>query len=189
MKKGILFLLSALVIGTYGSNAQDKDKQKVGGIRAGFQSAYMVEEGSKPDTANSLNSFYVGFFRDKKISPLLFFGSGLEYFQNGMKYPGDTKRVLHTISIPLDLKLKLGPVFALGGAAANFKVAEKIVVEDNSVNPAEGNVSNWFDIPVFLGAGVKISIITIEARYHWGLLEVRNGLHSRYLQIGAGISF
>ena len=59
MKKGIFFLLSALVIGTYGSNAQDKDKQKVGGIRAGFQSAYMVEEGSKPDTANSLNSFYV----------------------------------------------------------------------------------------------------------------------------------
>jgi hypothetical protein len=138
---------------------------------------------------NQLNSFYVGFFRDKKISPLLFFGSGLEYFQNGIKYPGDSKRILHTLSIPLDLKLKLGPVFALGGAAANFKVAEKIVVEDNSVNPTEGNKSNWFDIPVFLGAGVKISFITVEARYHWGLLDVRNGLYSRYLQIGAGLSF
>jgi hypothetical protein len=189
MNNRILFILSIIVIGTNGFYAQDKDTQKVGGLRAGFHSAYMVEEGSKPDTANSLNSFYVGFFRDQKISPLFYFGSGLEYFQNGIKHSSNSKRVLHTLSIPLDLKFKLGPVFALGGAAANFKVAEKIVVGDNSVNPADGNKSNWFDIPVFLGLGVKISFITVEARYHWGLLEVKNGLNSRYLQIGAGISF
>lgn len=189
MKKGILFLLSALLMGIYGSYAQDEGTQKVGGIRAGFHSASMVEEGSKPDTANSMNSFYLGFFRDQKISRMLYFSSGLEYFQNGLKYSNNSKRVLHTISIPLDLKFKLGPVFALGGAAANFKVAEKIVVGDYSVNPADGNESNWFDVPVFLGAGVTIFFITVEARYHWGLIEVRNGLNNRYLQIGAGISF
>jgi hypothetical protein len=98
-----------------------------------------VKSGSKPDTANNLSSFYVGLFRDTKIVPMLLFGSGFEYFQCGMSYTNNTARVLHTLSVPLDLKVKLAPAFG--------------------------------------------------ARYHWGLLEVRNGKHSQYLQVGAGISF
>jgi len=168
---------------------EKKEGNKVGGIRAGYHSAALADYGSEPDTANSLNSFYVGFYRDTKIIPLLHFGTGMEYFQNGMKYSTNNKRVLHTVSVPLDLKLKLGPVFALGGFAANFKVSEKVVIEDNVSNPIESDKSEWFDIPFFLGAGVKIFFVTIEARYHWGLLDVRDGKHSQYLQIGAGISF
>ncbi len=190
MNKRTFIVIMVILLGVCISQAQDKkDGNKVGGIRAGYHSAGLFEDGSKPDTANNLNSFYVGFHRDTKIIPLLHLGTGLEYFQNGIKYSSNTSRVLHTVSVPFDLKLKLGPAFALGGFAANFKVSEKVVIGDNVSNPIESNKSEWFDIPFFLGAGVKILFVTIEARYHWGLLEVRNGRHNQYLQIGAGISF
>jgi len=191
MKKRIMLITSVLLTGTifvYGQN-NDNGGQRIGGIRAGWQSSALVKSGSRPDTANNLNSFYVGLFRDTKIVPMLHFGSGFEYFQCGMSYTNNTARVLHTLSVPLDLKVKLGPVFALGGIAANFKVAEKVKIGGEYVTPLEADKSEWFDIPVFLGAGLKIAFVTIEARYHWGLLEVRNGKHSQYLQIGAGISF
>jgi len=191
MKKTTLLLTIVFLFGTLIVQAQEKGKesQKVGGIRAGWHTATLAEDGSTPDTVNRLNSFYVGFYRDTKIISLLHLGSGIEYFQNGISYTGNGERVLHTISVPLDLKLKLGPVFALGGVAANFKVSEKVKLGGDYVNPLSADKSNWFDVPVFLGAGVKIFFVTIEARYHWGLLEVRNGMHSQYLQIGAGISF
>ena len=186
--KSLVFIL-ILFIGAYVTQAQDKEKEKLFGIRGGFHSASMVVDGSKPDTTNSLNTFYVGFFRDNRISRIFYFGTGLEYFQNGLRYSNSSKRILHTISVPLDLKVKLGPVFVLGGIAANFKVSEKIIINDNSSNPSDGNKSNWFDAPAFLGAGVKIFFITVEARYYWGLIEARNGLYNRYFQLGAAISF
>ena len=189
MKKQICILALAWIIGSLCVYGQDKDKKEVGGVRAGFHSASMVEEGSKPDTAKSKNSFYVGFFRDQKIVSFLSFGSGIEYFQNGFRFPGDGKRVIHTLSIPLDLKFKIGPVFALGGIAGNFKVAEKIITGDEKHKPDSDDKSNWFDGAAFVGAGVKIAIVTIEIRYHWGLIDSYDGLYNRYLQIGGGISF
>jgi hypothetical protein len=188
MKKIILFFLSFILIIPFFSYAQEEDKQKVGGIRGGWHSASLVEDGSKPDTASNLSTFFVGFFRDQKIAKRVFFGSGLEYFQNGQRYPDDTKRLLHTISIPLNLKIKIGPVYGRGGASANFRMAERIVKGDDKSKPAEGNKSNWFDIAAFAGVGVQLWIISVEARYHWGLLEVSNGLKSRYFQLGAAIS-
>lgn len=189
MKKITLILISILLIISYSINAQDDGKKQKIGIRAGFHSAAMVYEGSKPDTAKSLSSFYVGLFRDNKIAPILHFGTGIEYFQNGLKYTNNSKRVLHTLSIPLDLKVKLGPVFVLGGAAANFKVKEQIVIGDNKNNPMEGDKTKGFDIAAFAGAGVKILFISVEARYHWGLIDARNSLKHRYFQLGAAVSF
>jgi len=191
MKKRMVLFTIIIMTGAMVIYAQkdDKEGQKVGGIRAGWHTATLVEDGSKADTINNLNGFYVGFFRDTKIVPLLNFGSGLEYFQNGTAYTNNSERVLHTISIPLDLKVKLGPVFALGGIAANFKVSEKIKIDGESISPMSDDKSAWFDTPVFLGAGVKIAFLTVEARYHWGLLEVRNGKKSQYFQLGAAFSF
>jgi len=97
--------------------------------------------------------------------------------------------VLHIISIPVYAKVKIGPVFGLGGIAANFKVAEKVFIDGNSAKPTESQKSSSVDFPVFLGAGVKILIFTLEARYHWGLVDVNQGLHNQYLQLGATVSF
>lgn len=188
-KRATILILSVFVI-SFSGFGQDSDKKEIGGIRGGFHSAVMVEGGSKPDTASALSSFYIGFFKDKKIAPILFFGSGIEYFQNGLKYPSDSKRILHTLSIPLDLKVKIGPAYALGGAAANFKVKEKYEPGETTYNTLDVDKSKGFDVAAFAGAGVKIFFISIEVRYHWGLLEARPiNLYNRYLQIGAAISF
>ena len=190
MKKATILLMFVLIVGTYFTQAQDKkSKDKVGGIRFGAHTATMVKDGSSPDSSNYMNSFYIGFYRDNKIAPMLFFGSGLEYFQNGFDYTRDSRRVLHTISVPLDLKVKLGPVFALGGISANFIVSEKIVSGDNKYDPSDDAKFHWFDVPVFLGVGVKIFFITIEGRYHWGLVDAKNEYFHRYFQLGLGLSF
>jgi len=188
MKKIAIVLILLMCAVSFSTKAQD-DKPKKNGIRFGYHAATMVHEGSKPDSANALSSFYVGFFRSKKVGGILHFDSGIEYFQNGLKYSGNSKRTLHTVSIPLDLKLKIGPVYALGGAAANIKVSEKYDLGDNSYQPLDNDKSNWFDVAAFAGAGVKIWILSVEARYHWGLLEARDDLYNRYFQIGAAVSF
>lgn len=189
IRKTFLLLVTLCFLGAMTLEGQEKEKRKVGSIRAGFHSASMVLEGEKPDASNSLNSFYVGFSRDTKIVPLLWFGSGIEYFQNGLVYANDVKRVMHTISVPVDLKLKLGPVYALSGFAANFMVSEKLKTGDSTTSPLEDEKASWFDAPFFLGAGIKIAFVSVEARYHWGTLEALNSMYNRYLQVGAAFTF
>jgi len=169
--------------------AQEPTKSEIGGIRAGFHSAAMVAQGEIPDTAQRLNNFYFGFFHDSQIASMFYIGNGLEYFQNGLNSSGESKRVLHTLSIPCDVKFKAGPVFALAGAAVNIKLTERIHIGDESFTPPESDKSNWLDIPVFLGAGVRVLFLTVEARYYWGLIESRDNLYNRYLQVGIGLSF
>lgn len=171
------------------AQSKEESSRKVGTLRVGYHSASQVLDGDKQSGPESHNSIYLGFSRDTKIIPLLWFGSGLEYFQNGLNYTDDSKRVMHTISVPVDLKLKLGPVYALTGFAANFLVSEKIKNGDSSANPANSDKSNWFDAPFFLGAGIKILFVTVEARYHWGTIEARESLYNRYFQLGAGFTF
>jgi hypothetical protein len=167
--------------------AQKEDGKKIGGIRFGYHTAAMYDNGSKLSGTKNHQSFYLGFFRDNKLIPALHLGTGLEYFQNGYRVDDDNRLVLHYVSIPLDLKVKLGPLFARTGFAPSFKVSEKAMV--NGTNSAPNEKSKGFDAPFLLGAGFKILFITVEARYHWGLIELRDGVKSQYLQIGAAISF
>lgn len=183
----VVIVLMALTTGVL--VAQDRGHNRVGGIRAGYNGAALVMDGELYPLSEANPSFYAGFFRDNRIIPLLHVGTGLEYVQNGMLFNEDNKRTLHYVSVPLNLKLKLGPVFALGGIAPSIKVAERVVVEGNSSKPASDDTSNWFDAPVFVGAGLKILFITLEARYHWGINDVYQGYYNHYLQIGAGLSF
>jgi len=167
--------------------AQEKGGgDRVGGIRVGYHVSQFSDGGDL--LGDPMESFYLGLFRDTKVLPLLHFGTGLEYYKNGLKMV-DYERDLHYLSIPLYLKLKLGPVFLLTGFSPSFKVAERIIEDGVSEKPSDENKAEWFDIPFFVGGGVKISIVTLEARYHWGLREVTDGYMAQSFQIGAGISF
>jgi hypothetical protein len=157
------------------------------GLRAGWNMATLAKENETPDTTYMLNSFYIGFSNETKIAPLLYWGKGIEYVQNGVEYNNNTKRIFHTISLPVNLKLKLGPVYARGGVAANFKISEKYKRGDLSYSP--NKKASWFDVPVFLGAGVNILFLSVEARYHWGLIKATDDYYNRYFQLGAAISF
>lgn len=178
-----VFLFSMI----YSVNAKDKDKSM--GIRAGYQSSGLFLDGSKYNGLDNLNSFYVGLSRDTKLIPVLHLGTGLEYFQNGARLDDDNKVVLHYLSVPLHLKVKLGPVFALTGFSPSFKISEKIFENGEKRSPDSDEKSNWFDIPFHVGVGVQFLFITVEARYHWGMLELNDNVKQQYFQIGAGISF
>jgi hypothetical protein len=161
--------------------------QKIG-IRAGYQMSNLYKDGSHLSGADPLSSFYLGLFKVKKIVPAIHFGMGLEYFQNGFKAADDNKLVLHYISIPVYIEGKLGPVFALGGLGANFKVSEKLTVNGETTTPTSEQKSKPVDVPAFLGVGVKIAMFTFEARFHWGLVKIKDGASNQYFQLGAAIS-
>ena len=172
------------------TSSQAQEASRRNGIRAGYHLASMVEDGSKPDDAKNLSSFYVGFFREQPIKGIFSFNTGLEYFQNGQKLKGDdSKRVLHTLSIPVNLKVKIGPAFGVGGITANFKMAERIHLNGDKEKPSDDTKASFFDSAAFAGAGIKISVFIIEARYYWGLINVDNGLHNRYFQLGGAVLF
>ena len=193
----IIISISILLMATTTSFSQDKsdDKEaKVGGIRLGWNYSQYFNDGNQLAGTEDYSSFYAGIFKEKKIGlPLLHFGAGIEYYQNAAKINDDNKRVLHYIGVPVYLKAKLGPAFALTGFAPSFKVGEKNYILGKEMDPAQK--SHWFDAPFFLGAGVKIAIFTIEARYHWGTIETyenattNTSIKGQYLQLGAGISF
>jgi hypothetical protein len=174
-------------------NAKAGDKKKFG-IRAGYQVGNLYENNGTSLLGN-YNTFYVGLFKDVKIAPLLFVSVGLDYYQNGSVKDSDNKIALHYLSIPFDLKLKAGPFFALAGVGANFKIHESWTMQGDSFEPPSELKSNGFDLPLFAGIGFKFAIITIEARYFYGTMDVNGnslsgfeGYHNSFLQLGLGLS-
>lgn len=164
------------------------DKPARIGVRAGWNYASMFIDNEQLSGIEHINSFYLGVFKEKKMIPLLRIGSGLEYFKNGYKITDNITREMHYISVPLYLKLKIGPVYATGGTAFNFKVHEKLP-GSILLDPLNNKKSNVFDMPFQLGAGVKILMFSIEARYNWGMFDINNDASSQYLQVGATVSF
>ena len=152
---------------------------KLGGVRTGYVNSAFYNDGKQGDV---LNSFYVGVFRDKSIIPLITLRSGLEYAQLGARSYISEDYKIHTLSVPVSARVKLGPVSALAGVSANFNVASNGGAQDVNV----------FDSPLHLGVGFNILIVGVEARYNWGMNDVfKNvgGLKMNYLQIGATVAF
>ena len=189
MKKTLLILtVSLFTFSVMGLKAQDDDKGKGKlGVRAGWQNAATYNNSNQ--SGETINTFYAGVFRNNKLAPIIAIQTGLEYFQTGWYSDDANKSNLHYLSVPIGLRVKIGPVFAVGGPALNFKVSEKTYLLGNEVTDSELK-SNIFDLPLFLGVGAKIAMFTVEARYHWGMIDVNDaGNRNQYFQLGAGISF
>ena len=180
LKHFVLAILAILLI----TPAFAEGDTKLGGIRVGYHQSDIYNNGTSSGYPNS--NFYIGVYKNNKIIPTLHWMFGVEYFQNGYKESNDNKWTLGTISVPINLKFKIGPVFAVGGVAANFKISEKLVTGGVDIE----DQASTFDLPLFLGAGFRILILNIEARYHWGMLEINDsGVKNQYLQVGVGVSF
>lgn len=182
LKKSLLILL--LLAGGFSlSTAQ--------GIRAGWQRAAIVHDTSL--VQNPLQSFYAGITHTHYLGEnhdVIGFGlnTGFEYTQCGNKGDENNYRKIHYLSIPLGLRFKLGPVFIQGGPNLNFKVAEKLIVNGaDALN--DQNKTATFDLPIHAGAGIILGPLTIEGRYHYGILDVNNGNKNAYLQLGLAYRF
>jgi len=181
---GLLLLIAFFTLSVTSVYAQNKI-----GVRTGYQNSTIKQDGTMISGTDSYNSFYIGLFKTHKIIPAVHFGYGLEYMTTGAEWNDNAENVvLSHLSVPMYLEGKIGPVFALSGVAANFKINEKYsgIISDS---PFGEEKFNTVDFPVFLGAGFKIMLFTLEARYHWGLTEINEGVKSQYLQLGVGVSF
>jgi hypothetical protein len=176
----ILVLVVALTV-VSGSLFAGKDR----GIRGGYIEG-KLDKGSAGLFDKGYNSFYVGFFNDQKIIPMLYFYSGLDYYQTGSKTNDDNKLVLHYCSIPIALKLKIGPVMAFGGVHGAVKVSSRLTVLGES-SPAKD--FSTFDAGAFLGAGLHILFIGAEVKYTWGLVDIYNGYKNNFWQFGLTLGF
>tara|TARA_R110002050_G_scaffold200591_1_gene335493 strand:+ start:39403 stop:39981 length:579 start_codon:yes stop_codon:yes gene_type:complete len=192
MKKiKLLALVAITILPSFKTFAGDDDNSKKG-IRAGWQISNFYTDGNQVE--ENLSSFYLGVYGEKKLLPLLRLGSGIEYNSTGTTSNTlDAKFVRHAISVPVYLKVKLGPVFALGGAAANFGIANKFSIAGENVEIPDESKTKVFNLPVYLGLGVKFLMISIEARYHVGTLDLdksnNSQMNNRYFQLGAAVSF
>ena len=155
------------------------------GIRAGYIDS-KLDKGSEGLFDEGYSSFYVGFYNDQRIIPMLYFSSGLDYYQTGSKKNDDNKLVLHYLSVPLALKLKIGPVHGFGGVHGAVKVSSKLTLLGES-----GSAKDFgsFDAGAFLGAGIQILFISAEIKYNWGLVDIYNGYKNNFMQAGLTLSF
>ncbi len=168
-------------------NTEAKEKL---GIRGGFQhsSMYNVSEQNSGRISNPLTGFYVGAYRLHTIGlrEIFTLNGGLEYMATGFRIDDNSFRKLHYASIPLFARLKLGPLFGQAGFNLNFKVKEEFTLSGvdalNTIDKAP-----FFDLPLQVGVGVKILILTIEARYHYGLTDLGGDTRNAYLQLGIGV--
>ena len=176
MKK-VIVIFSLLVLGnlTFKSLAQDKKF----GIRGGYQTSYLTQDGDK--TGSSKSGFYLGAYKDTKVFPFLHVNTGLEYSQMGASNLDNGDYTLNYIGVPLALKAKVGPLYALAGSGFNVKVAEK-------GNPYDSS-AKWFDIPAYVGAGFNILFVAVEAKHTWGLTDINNGLSNNGFQVGLSMRF
>ncbi len=190
MKLIRLFTLAFLLIGLTLTSYADGGKKF--GIRAGYSASNLYKSSSSLKN-DALGSFYVGFFNEQRIVPMLTIGSGLEYSQLGTFQNSDNKITMHYLSLPLTLKFKIGPIYALAGASSSFKVSEKWTVAGSKYTPLESEKASWFDLPVHVGLGFQILMLRIEARYHWGTLNLYDapfdGYKTQALQLGLAIAF
>lgn len=191
-KLQLIVLAIILTTPTLNAFAGDDEGGKKG-IRAGYQMSNFYDSGDSE--GDNLHSFYAGVFGEKKLIPFLRFGFGLEYNSVGTndKNFDDTRYTRHSLAIPLYAKVKLGPVFALGGAAPGFGISNKATLLGEDIDLQDEDKTSAFDAPVFLGLGFQIAIISIEARYHWGTMNLSKADNvnrsQQYFQVGAAVSF
>jgi hypothetical protein len=177
-----LFLVLFLIGGM--SMAQSR------GLRAGYQSSTI--KGDDVRQVNGLDNFYIGAFHVNDFGGFFGFYKGIEYFQAGIYNDDNNFKRVHTISVPLMLRAKIGPAFAQAGFGANFKVGESAQEFGEDLLSDDNRKSPFMDVPVLVGGGIKVLFMTIEARYGYGLLNATKledvDAHNSYWQIGLGFS-
>ncbi len=151
MKKFLLLTLVALFAFNYQANAQI-------GVKLGYNFAKQTNETETLSdlkaagidleyNKKTLNSMSFGIFYDKDIIPLLDIRLGLEFSPKGTKtkndkFDAEIKNKINYLEVPVLAKVKVGPVYALGGFygayAMNGKIDSKFKKIDDLIEKMGG---------------------------------------------------
>ena len=174
-----LFLLSHATLHAQDDKKKDKEKDDWNGIRFGYHLSNFEGEQS----ADSRSGFYGGYYRNFIKVPLYSLSTGLEYNTAGASI-GDYELRLGYLTLPVNNRLKFGPVYADLGVALAMKLGEKALLDGEEVEIDEKAEAERFDVLAHIGAGFKFLKIGAELRYRYGLTEVFDGYRNTGLEIG-----
>ncbi|MCG8582649.1 MAG: PorT family protein [Bacteroidales bacterium] len=191
MKRVFVMCMAIAMLGLV-SNASARNEGPDGrGIRAGWQSSFISIGNQELD--ESSNGFYAGFFKSNNIGvSLLKLDSGIEYYQINGKANTDlnlnTELKLHYLSVPIALRVKLGPVYGLAGLNGAVKLGGDFTFLGEDIGVSD---ISTFDAGAHLGVGFKFLMLGVEAKYTWGLVDMMDDVDSKteYLQLGAVLFF
>jgi len=151
-----------------------------------------------------LSNLSMGIFFDKDIIPLIDIRLGLMYSPKGSRFvDGDSyaKTTINYIEIPLQAKLKIGPVYALGGIyggmALNGKVKNLysngvlIVGSDRDLDFKSDDYKK-LDYGLKFGAGFQFGIgpvhIFAQGDYSFGLMNIHDAQGAEWKNNVIGVS-
>lgn len=187
MKKTLL-LLTVLCL-TLTLNAQDKDdkdRKWPNGLRAGYQYSNLV--GGSNGSFDNLGGFYAGYVRKVRLVPFFGLETGMEYMMAGAQ-KNDVIYRMNYLVLPAQLVAKLGPFFALAGVNANLDFYQSVEANGTKEKVKGDDKANVFDVAVDGGVGFNFLFLAAEARYYWGLTEIKDGYKNQYFQLGLKLHF
>ena len=169
MKKlALLFTVCLISSATKAQRYKDDKPHKIT-IMAGWNySKYQVGEDGPP-TGNFKSGAVFGVNRDIKLSPFVWTNGGLMYYQNGAE-TRDGDYQFNYLMLPAGVKLRFGPAYAMGGIYGAYRLTATLDGEDLS----QANY-NRFDFGSYVGAGMRLSLFSLNLKYNWGLLDITNG--------------
>jgi hypothetical protein len=143
------------------------------GIKAGMNFAKMT------DADNSINNFQAGIFWDKDFIPLLKFRLGLDYSPKGGSYTligsSSTDISLNYLELPVLAKVKLGPVYGLGGFYGAYAMNGTTTIAGIESDVNFDNVSRW-DAGMKFGLGFQLKLgpvgAFIQGGYSFGFIDL-----------------
>jgi hypothetical protein len=180
MKKIVLFAVAAMLVGVFQANAQL-------GVKLGYNFAKLsgVDYGTADEKFN--NNFAFGAFYEKDLIPLLDLRLGLDFSPKGNKVEaGDDeyKMTVNYLEIPIQAKVKLGPIYALGGVYGAYALGGKNEATVGGVSVSEDidfddQELKRLDFGMKFGLGFQLKLgpvgVFAQGEYSFGLQNINDG--------------
>lgn len=182
-----LLLFTGIAFVTFKASAQkegEEEEDGFNGVRAGW---YMSDIAGDVDETDARHGFYGGYYRNVIKIPLYRLSTGLEYHTAGASSAlgsSTTELRLSYLSLPINNRLKLGPVYVDLGIDPALRLGEKWLVDGTEVDVPEGQEAERFDLLVHGCVGFKFLFLGVEARYRRGLLNVYDNAQNSGLEVG-----
>ncbi len=182
MKKIILLVVAFFAV-SFVSKAQF-------GIKAGMNFAQMSEAN------NTVDNFQAGIFWDKDLIPLLKFRIGLDYSPKGGEYEllssATASTKINYLELPVLAKVKLGPVYGLGGFYGAYAMNGKTTIGSLEEDVDFDYISHW-DAGMKFGLGFQLKLgpvgAFVQGGYSFGFVNLNTSGLGEELKNTSVLSF